>query len=383
MKKSEINYPEVIQFLRQKDFLFKKELGQGSCGKTILVHDEVIQENFVCKKYQPFSEQFRDQLFLKFIEEIKLLHLVYHENLVRIFNYYIYDDQKTGYILMEEVKGLEIHEFIEANPSTINDVFAQVINAFAYLESHGILHRDIRPQNLMVTTDGIVKVIDFGFGKAVQNTEDFDKSISLNWWCDTPEEFQQKTYDFKTEIYFIGKLFEQLITDNKIETFQPIDLLREMCTFEANKRASSFSKINEALLSKKFKEIEFTDSEISAYRNFSDHLVQFITKIEDKSTLRDDVNEILQKLSSLHKRVMLEEMVPTPNDVSGVFIIGLYYSKINYSFDVSDLKNFLNLMRASNNERRLLVLNNIHSKLDSIAKYTKDTNFDLDDEIPF
>ena len=91
-------YPEIINFIRQKDYKFCKKLGQGACGETILIEDEIIDEKFVCKKYVPISESLRDELFKKFIQEIKLLHLIYHPNIVRVFNYYIYDDHKTAYI---------------------------------------------------------------------------------------------------------------------------------------------------------------------------------------------------------------------------------------------------------------------------------------------
>ena len=74
-----------------------------------------------------------------------------------------------------------------------------------------MLHRDIRAGNLLVDNDGQLKIIDLGFGKQVNTSLDFDKSITLNWWCATPDEFRFKRYDFGTEVYFVGKLFEQLI----------------------------------------------------------------------------------------------------------------------------------------------------------------------------
>ena len=71
----------------------------------------------------------------------------------------------------------------------------------------------------MVTNDGEVKVIDFGFSKEVGTDSSETKSISLNWWCDVPDEFKKGVYNVGTDIYFIGQLFENIIKDNKIETF--------------------------------------------------------------------------------------------------------------------------------------------------------------------
>ena len=156
---------QIIEFIRKKDFAFVDELGQGGCGKTYLLYDNIIDENFVCKKYSPYNSTDKELLFQNFVQEIKLLHLVYHTNVVRVYNYYLYPEQKAGYILMEYVKGVDIEEYLSSNPQEINEIFLQTIEGFRHLENNNILHRDIRPQNIMISENGIVKIIDFGFGK--------------------------------------------------------------------------------------------------------------------------------------------------------------------------------------------------------------------------
>jgi serine/threonine protein kinase len=94
---------DIVSFLRKRDYVFVRELGSGASGRTILLHDDVIDENIVCKKYHPHSESVRAVQFASFVREIKLLHQVHHPNVVRVFNYFIYPAQFTGYILMEHV----------------------------------------------------------------------------------------------------------------------------------------------------------------------------------------------------------------------------------------------------------------------------------------
>ena len=202
---------KIIQFLRTRDYRFIKELGQGACGKTVLLHDDLINERFVCKKYVPLAEADRQTLCSNFVREIKLLHQVAHRNVVRVFNYYLYPRELAGFILMEFVEGADIEEYLAEFPEKINELFLQVVNGFSYLEGNNILHRDIRPQNILVRNDGIVKIIDLGFGKLIENSRDFDKSISLNWWCEPPKEFGDGVYDFSTEVYFVWNLFSQII----------------------------------------------------------------------------------------------------------------------------------------------------------------------------
>ena len=116
-----------VVFLRRHDYSVVKELGQGACGKTILLYDPQIDEHFVCKKYVPYSESRRQDLFAGFVREIKLLHKVFHPNVVRFFNYYLYPEQFSGYILMEHVDGLDIDDYLKGNPGHANDMFIQAV----------------------------------------------------------------------------------------------------------------------------------------------------------------------------------------------------------------------------------------------------------------
>lgn len=135
----------IVNFLRKRDYKFVKVLGQGACGKTVLLKDDIIGSDFVCKKYVPCVESRRHELFKNFLREIKLLHEIYHANVVRVFNYYVYPEQLTGYILMEYIDGVDLERHLKNKPETVNDIFLQAVDGFAYLEKSSILHRDIRP----------------------------------------------------------------------------------------------------------------------------------------------------------------------------------------------------------------------------------------------
>lgn len=370
----------IIEFIRKKDFIYVKELGQGACGRTVLLHDDIIEEQFVCKKYQPLYEEDRKLLFKNFVQEIKLLHLVYHLNVVRVFGYYIYPEQYTGYILMEFIDGYDIEEYLREHPEDINEIFLQAVDGFKYLESNNILHRDIRNQNILVKEDGTVKIIDFGFGKQVVYDTDFDKSISLNWWCVPPDEFSNRVYDFKTEIYFAGKLFEKIITENSIEHFKYLDTLNQMCQRNPSRRTQSFFDVNKVIQQNRFFEIEFEYDEKKNYRSFSDNLFQCITKIEHGSKYFDNIEKIQSQIEILYKKCMLEENVPDNTKLIGIFINGTYYYKKQIEFPVYIIKDIINLLRSCSMEKKNIILSNLHTKLDSVQRYEKTV---IDDDIPF
>jgi len=369
---------KVVEFLRKKDFEFKQELGQGACGRTVLLYDAVIDESFVCKKYSPVYDSLREELFKNFVREIKLLHLVNHPNVVRVFNYYLYPEQLLGYILMEYVQGTDIEDYIASRPEDLNEVFIQVIDGFNHLEKHNILHRDIRPHNLLVGDNGTVKIIDFGFGKRTNAPADFDKSITLNWWCDPPQEFNQSVYDYQTEIYFLGKLFQKIIVEHGLAHFKYKNLLARMCAFEPQNRCSSFSEIRREILSEKFEDIEFEHSELHAYRTFSTALHSALSKIEKSTKYYDDILDIQSRLEECYKKVMLEENIPSSPTLLKCFINGSYYS-MRRPISVQTLKSFVELLRACSREKKNIILSNIQSRLDSIPRY-EDSD---EDDIPF
>lgn len=372
----------VIEFVRKRNYVLVRELGQGACGRTVLLRDDVIDELFVCKKYAPYYEGHKQEFFDNFLREIKLLHDVYHQNVVRVFNYHLYPEKLTGYILMEHVDGSDLDEYASANPGALSDIFNQTISGFCHLESRNILHRDIRPMNLMVTNDGTVKIIDLGFGKRVEVPDDFDKSISLNWWCELPNEFSEKNYNFATEVYFVGKLFEKVIQELSIEDFPYRSVVRKMCQPVPEYRFASFRDVEREVLSNKLTEVEFFGQELDSYRAFANALTEHVAKIENGTKYADDHEKIVAKLELAYRNFMLEDEAPDCAPVLRCFLNGGFkYHKSG--FPVSCVKNFISLMRSSGDEKRRIVLANIQSRLDAVGRYEPHKFSEFDDDIPF
>ncbi len=370
----------VIEFVKKREYLLVKELGQGACGKTVLLKDDVIDELFVCKKYSPYHKEHKQEFFSNFLREIKLLHDVYHQNVVRIFNYYIYPEILTGYILMEYIDGANVEDYIKHNPEKLPDVFNQAIRGFCHLEARNILHRDIRPMNLMVNNDGVVKIIDLGFGKQIEISDDFEKSISLNWWCEPPNEFSTSNYNFGTEVYFVGKLFEKIIQGLSIDDFPYRAVLRKMCQADPKERFDSFSDVEREILANKFSEIEFWGQEQNSYRVFAKELTFHIAKIENGTKYFDDHEKLISKLESAYRGIMLEDTAPNCAPILRCFLDGGFKFH-KEGFKVSHLKDFISLLKAANEEKIRIILANIQSRLDAIDRYYDVPKFD--DDIPF
>ena len=132
---------DIVEFLKKKDYVMvNNQLGRGAFGETVILKDPYLDELFVSKKYSPqdlLTENQKNQFYKNFLDEIKILYKLNHRNIVRIYNYYAYEEFKTGYILMEYIEGESIENFIRYytpfSTATLDDIFIQLIDGFSYI----------------------------------------------------------------------------------------------------------------------------------------------------------------------------------------------------------------------------------------------------------
>jgi serine/threonine-protein kinase len=370
---------ETIKFIRTKDYKFIDDIGQGGTGKTILLEDQIINERFVCKKYSTYYPEDQPLYFSYFKDEIKLLHRLYHKNVVRVFNYYLYPKKTTGYILMEFIKGDKISTYLKQNPNKLNDIFIQTIEGFVHLEENTILHRDIRPDNILVSDDGVVKIIDFGFGKKVSFEEDFDKSISLNWRYGRPQDFEDGIYNFCTEIYFIGKLFQEIISENNFENFGFNTILEKMVSPRYEDRFTSFFNIHRNIISNGASAVGFSEEETRIYQFFANSLSNILSKINHDSEYITETDVIINNLENLYQNSILEFYIQNNNALANCFLKGQFRYYRNHDTEVNILKEFLDFIKSIAKDKQKIVINNLWQRLDYIQRLAPV----IDDELPF
>lgn len=379
--------PKAIEFNRPAKYQMRERLGEGACGETVLIYDESMDCNFVVKKYKPYFPQSQSpadfaMLLARFNDEARLLFRLNHPNVVRVYSYYDYKEHNTAYIVMEYVDGLSIVDFAHQNPSMLGSIFEKIIDGFVHLESQNILHRDIRPLNILVDRSGNPKIIDFGFGKSLQNvSEDVDKSISLNWWCEIPPEFSRSIYDFQTEVYFVGKLFEQIIKDEEVSGFKYLKVVARMCEQNRDRRYSSFSQIKGDVSAGQFEDLSFSHEETRVYREFANALCYIISSVDPSAKYERDHEKIIASLDGIYRRSMLEENVSSPNRIVSTFLSGAFRFWKQRDFETEKLKDFLQILRSLPNDKQAIVLENLVTRLDGIEK-TK-PKIQMDDDIPF
>lgn len=370
---------EIVTFLRKRDYRFIRELGQGACGKTVLLFDEDIQDHVVCKKYEPYDEVERAALYQLFVREIKLLYQLHHPNIVRYFHHYLYPSLTAGYILMEFIEGEDIADHIRKAPERINDLFMQAIDGFAYLEQKGIVHRDIRAANILVTKAGCLKIIDLGFGKQAKSIDDFQKSITLNWNCEKPAEFRDGRYDFTTEVYFVGKLFDRLIRDHDAESFCYNDMLRGMCAFHEYERTQTFGEIQQRLRTQRFGHSSFSAADLEVYRRFASAITRHLTKVAQDAKYVIDFERVITQLADVDHCCILERSVPDAAKIIRCFLNGGYYYR-KAGFPTEIVRDFCGLLQRATHDQRNTIMANLHTRLDAIPRYDATPD---DSDVPF
>ena len=156
-----------------------------------------------------------EELVRRFKNESKAISLLNHECIIKVLDFNITDSEK--YLVVEYIKGLTLKEFIENRGKLTWEetlVFANIIlGALGHAHENGVIHRDLKPQNIMLTREGDLKIMDFGIARlstANQRTVT-DKAIGSVHYI-SPEQVRGQSTDNRSDIYSIGIMMYEMLT---------------------------------------------------------------------------------------------------------------------------------------------------------------------------
>lgn len=382
------NNGDLVAFVKQRDYVMvNNNLGSGSFGQTVLLKDPFIDELFVAKKYEPYYESDRKEFFNSFLQEIKIMHKLNHRNVVRVFNYYPFESLYTGYILMEYIDGKRIDEYLDdsflwAKGVTPDTIFSQLIDGFAYIEEQGIVHRDIREGNILITHDGMVKIIDFGLGKTFSPIDKSDDSmveiINRSGLDKLPNEYFEGKYDAQTDMFYLAELYNRLLREKHVDfLFSYNFVLQKMMEQNKEKRYTSFSEIKKVIIKKDFSNLEISQKDKEIYQEFSNAILSCLSCFKESRSFVTDIKEFKDNIHTVIQRNCFESIVQNPNDMVSIVIKGNYKFFTKREIPCKVLTAFENWYNSLSEEWQRLVLNNIIAKLSVVEiEYA-------DDELPF
>ena len=376
---------EIIKFDQSKHFKFVRELGTGGTGETNLFKDETTNTLFAIKKYRPSEEniEHKEDFYHRFVEEIVILFKLSHPNIVRVYNYYLYPNLMTGYLQMEYIEGTSIDVYIRNNSTDLDNLFRSAVKSFEFLEENDILHRDIRPANIMIDNNGELKLIDFGFGKILSSTNT-ENSIRLNWpVTDMPDEVVNgNDYTVETEIYFLGSLFKRLIRENNIEDFKFINVVNTMCEVSIEKRYQSFKDVSDDIAKGVLLGTDFSARDKAVYQDMASSLVNTISYYTSDFSPVSEIERVQVNLGELIRNSSLEEYIQANSALISCFLTNGFTYSLRIMTKVDTVKDFYRLLIDSDYQKKEIILENLIIRLSLIE--IKKSNFDIDDdELPF
>lgn len=197
---------------------------QPIAQRSIPVHSNnrssINNHKYVALKRIKFYEIPNSKLRMDCVKEVKLLQQLKHPNII---NYNIsFIERNELFIVLELADGGDLSKLIRyfqkrnqlLNERTILKYFTQVCLAVKYIHSKRILHRDIKPANIFMTSDGCVKLGDFGLGRFFsQNTRDAHSIVGTFYYM-APERIRECGYGFSSDIWSLGCVLYELITLN-------------------------------------------------------------------------------------------------------------------------------------------------------------------------
>ena len=188
------------------------KIGTGGMADVYKAKDHKLNRFVAVKVLKP---EFReDRTFIKkFKSEAQAAAGLTHPNIVNVFD--VGDDEGVYYIVMELIEGITLKEYIskkgKLSVKEATSIAIQVSMGLEAAHSHKIVHRDVKPQNIIISTDGKVKVTDFGIARAASsNTISSNVMGSVHY--SSPEQVRGGYSDEKSDIYSLGITIYEMVT---------------------------------------------------------------------------------------------------------------------------------------------------------------------------
>ncbi len=190
-----------------------KLIGEGGMANVYLGYDTILERDVAIKVLR--GDLADDEKFVRrFRREAQNASLLNHPNIVQIYD--VGEDDGNFYIVMEYIKGQTLKQLIKKRgkltvPETV-DIISQLTDGLAHAHDSYIIHRDIKPQNIMILEDGMVKITDFGIAMAI-NASDLTQTNSVMGSVHylPPEQASGKGSTIKSDIYSLGILMYEML----------------------------------------------------------------------------------------------------------------------------------------------------------------------------
>ncbi|HTK95488.1 MAG TPA: serine/threonine protein kinase, partial [Terriglobales bacterium] len=200
------------------------ELGKGAMGLVYKALDPMIGRTVAMKTMRMDVHGMEaDEMLKRFQNEARAAGVLNHRNIVTIYD--AGEQDGMFYIAMEFIEGVTLHSLITQNRvlpvEQIIDVSGQVLAGLDYAHSHGVIHRDVKPANIMIMPDKSVKIMDFGIAKAGGGLTSAGQVLGTPNYM-SPEQVKGRTLDGRSDLFSFGVILYEMVTGEKPFTGQNV-----------------------------------------------------------------------------------------------------------------------------------------------------------------
>lgn len=191
-----------------------RKLGEGGYGAVYEATDITLRRRVAVKVMLPSRAKNREYV-AKFLREARTAAQLSHPNVVAVHGVGFDANHKVHFLAMEFVEGRTLHDVLQERgplpPEEAIEYIVQSCRGLAAAHERNIIHRDIKPGNLMITPAGTIKIADFGLAKVYDPNADQSTVIGTPYFM-PPEQFEGKAKDGRTDIYALGVTFYYMLT---------------------------------------------------------------------------------------------------------------------------------------------------------------------------
>jgi serine/threonine-protein kinase len=199
------------------DYQILNELGSGGMGRVYRVRN-VISDRIEAMKVLLPDLAGRQELASRFLREIKLMASLNHPNIAGLRTAFTADNQLV--MIMEYVEGTTLAERLAHGPiptAEATNYIDQVLSALSYAHQQHVIHRDIKPSNIMLTPQGVIKVMDFGIARAGDERSLTMTGATLgSLGYMSPEQVKGEPTDVRSDLYSVGVSLYEMVTGQRL-----------------------------------------------------------------------------------------------------------------------------------------------------------------------